>query len=99
MRTQELRGIFSCSEGRASGGAAQRERRERGNRAMSADWESGRASLPARPEVTLWLDEGSFCFLAGFGEVVAIQVHDLIPCGHKVFHELLLRSGAGIDLG
>src|SRR3954468_10831754 len=32
------------------------------------------------------------------GEVVAIEVHDLVPCGHKVVHELLLRSCASIDL-
>src|SRR5881227_2849560 len=40
----------------------------------------------------------SFCFLARRGKVVAIEVHDLVPCGHKIFHELLLRSRAAIDL-
>src|SRR5262249_45483152 len=41
---------------------------------------------------------GSFRLLARPGEVVAIQVHNLVPRGDKVFHELLLRSRAGIDL-
>src|SRR5688500_5882465 len=44
------------------------------------------------------LHKGSFFCLASPGEVVAIQVHDLVPCSHKVFHELLLRSRAAVDL-
>src|SRR4051812_40091968 len=40
---------------------------------------------------------GSFGCLAWPGDVVAIQVHDLVPCGDKVFYEPLLRSRAGID--
>src|SRR5581483_974901 len=53
----------------------------------------------AEPNNRNYLHKGSFCFLTTPDEVVTIQVHDLPPCGRKVFHELLLRSRAGIDLG
>src|SRR5579872_854358 len=36
------------------------------------------------------LHQGSLLSLARSGAVVAIQVHDLVPCGRKVLHELLL---------
>jgi outer membrane receptor protein involved in Fe transport len=32
-------------------------------------------------------------------EVEAVEVHDLVPRGHEVLHELLLRVVAGVDLG
>ena len=36
------------------------------------------------------LHKGSFFGLCRPGPAVEIKIHDLAPCGHKVFHELLL---------
>src|SRR4030088_1262211 len=36
---------------------------------------------------------------SGSGEVEPAEVHDLVPRGHEVAHELLLRVVARIDLG
>src|SRR5438445_2577107 len=68
----------------------------------------GARPRPARaPQLTFtfassnsnYLHQGSFSrCLARPGDIVAVQVHDLIPRGGEVFHELLLRSRAGIDL-
>src|SRR5215831_21230960 len=33
------------------------------------------------------------------GQVESIEVHDLVPRGHEVAHELLLRVVARVDLG
>jgi hypothetical protein len=35
---------------------------------------------------------------SGSGEVEPIEVHDLVPRGHEVTHELLLRVVARVDL-
>src|SRR5437588_304130 len=35
---------------------------------------------------------------SGSGEVESIEVHDLVPSGHEVTHELLLRVVARVDL-
>src|SRR5918911_2193335 len=35
---------------------------------------------------------------SGSGEVESIEVHDLVPRGHEVTHELLLRVVARVDL-
>jgi len=44
------------------------------------------------------LHKSSFFGLGGPDAVVAIKIHDLAPCGHKVFHKLLLRSGTCVYL-
>src|ERR1700716_4222843 len=36
---------------------------------------------------------------SGSGEVVPVEVHDLVPRGHEVAHELLPRVVARVDLG
>src|SRR4030088_266927 len=36
---------------------------------------------------------------SGSGEVEPAEVHDLVPRGHEVAHELLLRVVARVDLG
>src|SRR4051794_33779808 len=52
----------------------------------------------ADPKNRNYLHKGSYFLVAMPLQVVAIEVHDLVPCGDKVFHELLLRSCASIDL-
>jgi hypothetical protein len=55
---------------------------------------------PADPAVTstLVLEDGQ---VSGNGavNVEAVEVHDLVPGGDEVAHELRLRVGAGVDLG
>jgi len=41
---------------------------------------------------------GAVCVAAESGEVEPIKVHDLVPSGHEVTHELLLRVVARVDL-
>src|ERR1700716_834075 len=36
---------------------------------------------------------------SGSGEVVPVEVHNLVPRGHEVAHELVLRVVARVDLG
>ena len=54
---------------------------------------------PARDES----GAGLCCLSGGFyrriGEVEAVKVHDLGPCGYEVFNEGLFGIGGGVDFG
>src|SRR5687768_12909404 len=61
---------------------------------MAGDWIEGKGA-PA--EISRSADERP-TWTSGSGEVEPIEVHDLVPCGHEVTHELLLRVVARVDL-
>ena len=52
----------------------------------------------AAPNSTNSSCNSSFFGLGNSGALVAIKIHDLGPCGHKVFHKFLLRISAGVYL-
>src|SRR3954468_15488744 len=87
---------------RPDGGPYAAARRGRSTEAVGARADPHARPNPefalADPNTRNQLHDGSLCVLVMPAKVVPIQVHHLVPCGHKVFHELLPRSGAGIDL-
>src|SRR5262245_2798654 len=53
------------------------------------------------PPWAYWVSRTAGCTdgtVTGSREVEPIEVHDLVPCGHEVTHELLLRVVARVDL-
>src|SRR5664280_271945 len=54
---------------------------------------------PHRPlSEDVQVGRGRPAWTSGSGEVEPIEIHDLVPRGDEVGHELLLRVVAGIDL-
>src|SRR5215475_5761763 len=48
------------------------------------------AGCPGRPERPAWTSPS--------GQVEPVEIHDLVPCGHEVAHELRLCVLAPVDL-
>src|SRR5437763_13752733 len=63
-------------------------------RGSSGDWMEGQGA----PEERMSRSAGRPTWTSGSGEVEPVEVHDLVPRGHEVPHELLLRVVTCIDL-
>src|SRR5215471_2687977 len=72
-------------------------------RALQRSSSNARGNLPAiaasetRPRMSRPAGE-SPAWTSGSGEVEPVEIHDLVPGGHEVTYELLLRVAARIDL-